>query len=177
MHLNLNEKLGCIQGKKNVEIFLFLCDMPKKYKVYSIPKRNGGERVIAQPTKEIKNIQSDLINHLRGILKVHDVATAYRDGLGIKHNAEKHSKNQYLLKMDFSSFFNSITPEILLDCFLLNEIKLSKNDVLILRNVLFWNKSKENNGKLSLSVGAPSSPFISNAIMYSFDCEVNALCE
>ncbi|EAQ0837164.1 RNA-directed DNA polymerase, partial [Salmonella enterica] len=35
---------------------LLLNEAPKKYKVYYIPKRGAGFRVIAQPTKELKNV-------------------------------------------------------------------------------------------------------------------------
>jgi RNA-directed DNA polymerase len=43
--------------------------------------------------------------------------------------------------------------------------------------MLFWNRSKKPNGKLVLSVGAPSSPLVSNLVMYSFDKRIQLLCD
>ncbi len=47
----------------------------------------------------------------------------------------------------------------------------------ILERLLFWNKNKSFNEKLSLSVGAPSSPLISNFIMYIFDEKIEKYCK
>nr|WP_307887998.1 reverse transcriptase domain-containing protein [Acinetobacter seifertii] len=51
---------------------------------------------------------------------------------------------------------------------------MSKEDQQLIANFLFWKKKRAH--KLILSIGAPSSPFISNFIMYSFDVVVNEYC-
>lgn len=87
---------------------------PKKYRVYYIPKRTSGLRAIAQPTKELKQIQRFLVSELKSILPIHSSAMAYRWGVSIKDNAECHKNNSYMLKMDFQNFFNKIKPEFFL---------------------------------------------------------------
>ena len=57
------------------------------------------------------------------------------------------------------------------------QIKLTKTDKEILQQLLFWKPSKKDDSKkLILSVGAPSSPLISNFIMYKFDQATHAIC-
>jgi RNA-directed DNA polymerase len=159
------------------ELDSFLSSAPNKYKVYSIPKRSSGTRIIAHPAQKLKAYQRQLVQHLETILPVHPTAFAYRRGVGIKDNARYHSNGRYLLKMDFQNFFHSITPGLLLKILKNNDIAFTKNDERVLCRLLFWRPSKTSGGKLVLSIGAPSSPLISNFIMFLFDEEVNATCK
>ena len=133
--------------------------------------------MIAQPTPKVKMLQRKLVKQLSTILDVHDAAYGYRVGRGIKQNAEKHVDSEYLLKMDISNFFNSLSPNVFFDAIHSQNIRLSKQDREILREICFWNRTKRSTGKLVLSVGAPSSPFITNVIMFSFDEKVSKYCE
>ena len=100
----------CIEPE---HLLRFSSTSPHRYKVYTIPKRNGkGIRTIAHPSKELKYIQRILFKVLRKLLPVHQSAMAYKKGVGIKDNAAAHVRNSYLLKMDFNNFFPSITPEL-----------------------------------------------------------------
>ncbi|MFS7385174.1 retron St85 family RNA-directed DNA polymerase [Rahnella inusitata] len=177
MRLNLYAKLDEIQPRSRRQIDSFLYTAPNRYKVYSIPKRNGGERIIANPSWELKVFQRALINILEPHFRIHESAVAYKEGFGIKDNATLHSNNPYILKLDFTDFFNSITPELLFMACEWNDCALSTAEERVLTKGLFWNKAKSQSGRLSLSVGAPSSPLISNIIMYLFDETFSALCE
>ena len=87
-----------------------------------------------------------------------------------------HAGNQYLLKMDFNDFFNSITPELFFYICDVRKIKFSNSEKRLLSQMLFWNKSRTANEKLVLSVGAPSSPLISNFTMCLFDLLTDEEC-
>ena len=149
---------------------------PLKYKVYKIPKRSSGVRVIAQPTPEVKDLQRKLVDFLRTQLTVHSCATAYESGKGIRENAQQHVNNRYLLKMDFSNFFNSITPEIFKNALLHDSVEIDENTFMLLVSIFFWCPGKKLSGKMVLSVGAPSSPFISNYVMKKFDQLLSEIC-
>src|SRR5690554_3187865 len=77
---------------------------PHHYKIYTIPKRSVGHRVIAHPSQKLKSFQRTLNQILADILPVHEAAYAYRKNRGIKDNARRHLKNPYLLKMDFKNY-------------------------------------------------------------------------
>ncbi|TOH59278.1 RNA-dependent DNA polymerase [Vibrio parahaemolyticus] len=147
----------------------FSSSAPNRYKVYTIPKRTSGRRVIAHPSRELKKYQRALVSILTPLLSVHKCSFAYKKGVSIKENALEHAKNSYLLKMDFNDFFNSIDPELF---FLMNKsngVEFSDSEKKLIQNLVFWNKTKSYEQKLVLSVGAPSSPFISNFVMFKFD--------
>lgn len=157
------------------ELLEFIKSSPRKYKVYQIPKRTSGTRTIAQPTAELKKYQRYLVSIFTPILPVHKNAFAYVQGKSIKDNALVHSSNSYFLKMDFSNFFNSITPNIFWNFFEETNIKFSGLDRILLSHLLFWKPSKYQQN-LVLSIGAPSSPLISNFCMYKFDILISEVC-
>lgn len=145
----------------------FIKEAPKKYKVYKIRKKNGGYRTIAHPTPSLKIIQTETIKRLKNILPIHPNAFAYVKRKGIKDNALVHLKTKYLLKMDFYDFFNSINNEIFFNLLIKKNIYYEQNILDRLQQTLFWKPIGSKS--LILSVGAPSSPFISNAILFAFD--------
>lgn len=150
---------------------------PHRYKTFRIPKRNGrGMRTIAQPASEVKAFQRFLVNQVLSDLPVHDSASAYVRGRGIKQNALAHVKHGYLLKMDFASFFPSIKPRDLeahLDHYDPN--RFTEEDKAAISSIVFW--KPRNAAARELCIGGPSSPFVSNTIMYSFDEMMASYCE
>ncbi|MFX1537591.1 MAG: retron St85 family RNA-directed DNA polymerase [Promethearchaeota archaeon] len=149
---------------------------PYRYKVYQIPKRSGGGlRTIAQPAREVKKIQYWVIKNIFPNFPVHQAAAAYVPGKNILKNAEKHSDKPYLLKLDFHDFFPSIKGNDFLKFSQENnDFSLSEADLRRLIRILFW--LPERNNDFQLSIGAPSSPFLSNAIMYNFDSQISNYC-
>lgn len=147
---------------------------PKRYKVFEIDKRSGGKREIAQPARELKRLQRILIEHILAPLPVHPAATAYRKGLSILDNAKPHSGSGPILKMDFKDFFPSIRSEDWLLYCAENHI-LSVEDRKISAQLLFRQAKFEH--LLKLSIGAPSSPMLSNILMAGFDQAITTEAE
>ncbi len=175
--MSVIKQLADYLDKNDAEVRRFLLTAPQKYKIYKIPKRTHGHRVIAQPSKELKEYQ-------RAFLKlypfpVHSSAMAYCKGKSIKDNAFSHVKNEYFLKIDLENFFNSITNELFWNCFEQCSHSLphfTSRDRKTVERIIFWSPSKTTNGKLILSVGAPSSPLLSNFCFYEFDQCLNSFC-
>lgn len=158
------------------ELLKFSSTSPYRYKVYEIPKRNSnGKRTIAQPSKELKYIQRALLKFFDGVIPIHDSVFSYKKGISIKDNACCHVNYKYLLKMDFKDFFPSITPSILFNEFEKYKLYFNDDDKKLLSGLLFWKKNRKNDF-LQLSIGAPTSPFISNFILYSFDKAISDIC-
>lgn len=150
---------------------------PYRYKVYQIPKREAGKmRTIAQPAREIKPLQYWVMHHVLDVYPVHDAAKAYRKGGCILANAYPHATNRFLLKMDFRDFFPSI-KSVDFKRFLREHAEggqWTEDEVDYLSRILFWKSDRK--GDLRLSIGAPSSPMLSNILLYRFDEEVSAMC-
>ncbi len=155
------------------EAWALICSAPKRYKTHYIEKRNGrGRRLIAQPTAELKTIQRWVISKFISTMPVHAVATAYRQNKNIADHARVHAKNKYLLKIDFKNFFPSIQARDFIE-HAIRHLGINTRLAEELSLLLF---RRDENNNLSLSIGAPSSPAISNTIMYEFDCQLLDYC-
>lgn len=161
-------------GLTKAELARIIETAPRRYKKYKILKRNGGTRTIAQPAKELKSLQYIVMNEVLGKLPVHEAAKAYKSGTSILQNALIHAENPNILKMDFTDFFGSIkAPDFIKLC---NDHlpNMDRSDLLFCVQVLFWKETA--NAPMKLSIGAPSSPALSNAMMYEFDKIISDIC-
>lgn len=150
------------------DIGLLVATAPFRYKTYRIPKRRVGQfRTIAQPTAEIKLLQRWMTQHVLSELPVHPAAFAYRPNRSIKDHAQVHASSNFLLKMDFRNFFNSIEHLDVRDFLAGQKIVQSEDDLRVMCQLLLW--LDKPHGRLCLSVGAPSSPPLTNAMLFCFD--------
>ncbi|KYN66110.1 retron St85 family RNA-directed DNA polymerase [Pantoea agglomerans] len=149
--------------------------MPRRYKQFTVKKRNGEDRLIAQPARTVKTLQMVVVSLLKNHLNIHEAAMAYVKGKSIKDNANAHVQNKFILKMDFRNFFLSIKPDIFLACIEKQGLILSDQDKMVLSNLFFWKLRR--NSSLRLSIGAPSSPFVSNVTMFFFDELISKICK
>lgn len=164
--------LAAATGLTESDVRSIIVRAPVSYKHYTIAKRTGGRRPISQPAREVKALQRVLAHRLRH-LPVHDAATAYRAGQSIRSNAERHAKNGPIMKFDFSNFFPSIKARDWQNYCEQNSIFSSTDDIL-LSALLFFHQPRSSSN-LRLAIGAPSSPWLSNVLMYEFDERISAM--
>jgi RNA-directed DNA polymerase len=159
------------------ELNRIISTAPHRYKVFYIPKKTPGEyREIAQPASEIKILQNWLVGYISNHLPIHDCVMAYKAGTGIRKNAEQHQNNRYVLKMDFERFFPSIGLKDVVKHFInYGGNEFSEDDVKDICKIILW--SPPNDFSRHLCIGAPSSPFISNSILFDFDEAINRFCK
>ena len=144
---------------------------PYQYRHYTIDKRNGGKRDIHHPTPSLKMVQRWLVLNVFSSLRVHPSVYSYRKGRNIRAHAEAHLHSNFLLRLDFENFFPSIDSSWVrkhLEAELISEKKILSQDALqdVLRLVC---RCDEESKVKSLSVGAPSSPLLSNALLFDLD--------
>jgi RNA-directed DNA polymerase len=159
------------------DVLYLIRSAPYRYKVYDIPKRTPGQfRTIAQPAREIKPLQYWVMKNVLGDFPIHSAATAYRKGKNIADNAKAHTLNRYLCKMDFQNFFPSIRSSDF-EHLISSSTRAGEwttEEIGHLSRILFWRRKRARD--LRLSIGAPSSPLLSNILMHRFDTEVSLLC-
>ena len=153
-------------GLTQSEVVSIAATGPKRYFVYTIDKRSGGKRTICHPSRELKALQYVFLDKILANLPVHDAATAYKTGASIKENARRHEGSRVILKLDFENFFPSITVG---DWTPFAEAVLGWNadEIKFSAYVMFWGAGGYE--PTALSIGAPTSPLISNAMMFGFD--------
>lgn len=134
------------------------------YRSYKIPKRNGKSRKITEPLPSLKEIQSWILVNILENIPVHPAAKAYQKGLSIHDNARFHRSQELVLKIDIKNFFPSITPRFINATF--KRLGYSKEVSKLLTELVIY--------KNGLPQGAPTSPALSNLIMYKIDKRVFA---
>jgi RNA-directed DNA polymerase len=157
-------------GLSELDIRAILLNGPSRYKIFPIKKRNGDDRWIAQPARELKALQHAFIEGFLRHLPVHPAATAYRSGLSIKDNAQRHAGSGPILKYDFEDFFPSIRSRDWRAYCDAHAILGDDWDRWATERLLFHRL--KGSSILRLSVGAPSSPMLSNVLMYDFDARM-----
>ncbi|MEZ9463203.1 retron St85 family RNA-directed DNA polymerase [Vibrio splendidus] len=142
------------------------------YISFSIPKKSGGERIIHQPSRELKALQRALHDNLLKKLPIHESAFAYRKGKGIDQHAKVHLSARYLLRLDFKQFFESIKAKDITSFINKNKDLLlsgwTDSDTKLLVDIVCY--------KHKLTMGSVTSPILSNAICFLLDKELEKIC-
>lgn len=141
------------------------------YKQYTVPKRGGGARTIYHPARPLKGVQRWLAQQVIVGWPVHDAAMAYRKGISTYDNARLHCQSSFLLRMDFTGFFESIGD-------------LDLRRYMETRSTLFsaWNSADGDAFRKiclrfgRLTIGAPTSPALANALCFELDSKLAQLC-
>lgn len=160
-------------GLPERDILRIIANAPVRYKRYTIKKKSGGRRPIAHPAKELKVLQRAVVDLYLKLLPIHQAATAYRKGISIKHNALAHAANGPIMKMDFKDFFNSIRSRDWHDFCDDRGLFKDSDERYQVTQILFHRAPKLSG--LRLAIGAPSSPMLSNILMYQFDALLSEL--
>ncbi|SIQ08354.1 Retron-type reverse transcriptase [Rhizobium sp. RU33A] len=163
-------------GLSDWDLRAIISNAPDRYKVYHIDKRRGGRREIAQPARELKVLQRALHDIFLAKLPVHPAAMAYRPGIGLRQNALAHSHNGPILKFDFQDFFPSLRAEDWEAYCRRHNVFINEEDVNLSSKIIFRRKSRHSS-VFRLAIGAPSSPAVSNILMFDFDKTVQSYCE
>lgn len=129
------------------------------YRKYEIGKRGGGKRTINSPRTFLKVVQYFILDYFLFRLQSHEICHSFQKSKSILTNSLPHINKNYVANIDIKDFFPSITQEMVISLLKRNEFgeQLSKT---ISRIVTLHN---------ALPQGAPTSPIISNAILYNID--------
>ena len=142
-------------------------NLRKHYHKANLPKKNGGYRNLSVPDEILKSIQKQIAEVLLIHMPVSRYAKAYRFGSSTLRNAKHHVGKQVVLKLDILHFFDSIRYSTVKDKVFPEEIYAELLRSLL--TMLCYHKD-------ALPQGAPSSPAITNIILYEFDELVGQWC-
>lgn len=159
-------------GLTTSEIMSISATAPRRYFIWTVPKRSGkGERIICHPARELKAIQKIFQTEILANLPVHPAAMAYVRGGSIKRNAQMHAHSRVILKLDFVDFFHNLTVNnwhsYSFDHF--PEWTALERDFAA--QILFWAGIRPYKSRC-LAIGAPTSPLLSNALMFEVDVKL-----
>jgi RNA-directed DNA polymerase len=137
-----------------------------RYKEFFIDKASGGKRRILHPAKELKTVQRWIHERIISHFPVHESAGAYRRGQGLLDHVTRHRGNRFFLRMDFEDFFPSLSADDIRHHFRKHAEVLppqwSDQDTDLLNRFVCV--------KGQLTIGAVTSPSLSNTLCYELDC-------
>ena len=142
-------------------------NLSKHYRKTKLPKKGGGFRNLSVPDEVLKSIQKRIAEVLLIHMPVSRYAKAYRFGSSTLRNAKHHIGKQVVLKLDILHFFDSIRYSTVKDKAFPENI--FAEPLRILLTMLCYYKD-------ALPQGAPSSPAITNIILYEFDEQIGQWC-
>jgi RNA-directed DNA polymerase len=140
------------------------------YLKFRIPKKRGGSRLILAPERRLKEAQSRLNDYFQawysvlkpdevhGFVRHYSLSSAPR---GIISNALTHVGRKYVLNLDISEFFPSISAKQILSLLQSPLFRLNEREAIAITLLCTWN------GRLP--AGAPSSPALANFICLPLD--------
>lgn len=149
---------------------LYKLDKEELYNTFSIPKKNGGTRIINAPIDPLKSIQKDLAeslyNYINNISREYNINSnishGFIPGKSIITNARIHRNKRLVVNIDLKDFFPSFHFGRVRGFFEKNKYFLLSREVSTIIAQLTCYKG-------SLPQGAPTSPIITNLICQILD--------
>lgn len=169
---NLIRKCANQLGLTSAEVLAIAATAPKRYFVWEIDKRSGGKRTVCHPARELKPLQHYFLHAVLDGLPIHSSATAYVRGSSIKRNALEHAASRVILKLDFADFFNSLKVSNWRAYASDHFPDWSPEEIEFSSRILFW--GVRSYSPKCLAIGAPTSPQLSNALMFDVDEKLHA---
>lgn len=134
----------------------------KCYNDYYISKRNGKQRSINAPNAELKGYQRWILDNILDAIGLNQSVHGYVKGKNIFSNAKLHCEKSFVVCVDISNFFPSITRDMVEEEFL--RIVENSETAKIMSKLCTY--------KGSLPQGGVTSPTLSNLIFSKFDTEL-----
>ena len=143
-----------------------------RYFQTTIKKQDGTDRKICQPSRELKSIQRVIHDDILSKLPIHSAVYAYRKGINLKKHVLAHQKSNFVTRLDFKNFFNSIDIQDISTFINSHSNHIDQNwtnaDTKLLVKLVTY--------KGALTIGSVTSPIISNSICHQLDEQIHQLC-
>lgn len=148
---------------------IYKTDNAYKYHQFQIPKKNGGNRKIASPSRKLKRIQGELKDVFYEIYPSKPSAHGFVKNKSIVTNAERHLDKRFIFNIDLSDFFGSIHFGRIRNLFKAAPFNFNNSVATILAQICCFANS--------LPQGAPTSPILSNMIAWKLDSQLQNLAK
>lgn len=147
--------------ESSLRYFLYKRRPENMYCTFNVKKRNGSDRQISAPQKELKAIQRKLANVLSCVYEPKICAYGFVDGKNIVGNASQHTKKALIFNIDLKDFFTQIHFGRVRGMLMKPPYAIGEEAATTIAQIACLN------GKLPQ--GAPSSPVIANMICVPLD--------
>ncbi|MBK9951895.1 MAG: RNA-directed DNA polymerase [Candidatus Competibacteraceae bacterium] len=160
-------------------------DTGSHYQYWTIPKRDGGQRLISSPKPTLKKTQRWILRQIAERLPVHGAAHGFLPGRSVYSNAAVHAGARQIIKFDIRHFYPTVTWRRVKGLFRKGGYGEQVATVLALLCTEAPRELLELEGKpyhvasgpRALPQGAPTSPALSNTVCLRLDCRLSGLTQ
>ena len=168
LSLNLTGNLNLTKEKQLSLLYGLSNHTEEHYQKIQIPKRNGAWRTLYVPDSLLKYVQKQILHKVLTQLPVSYCASAYKKGCSLKENAAPHTGKSIVLKLDILDFFGNITYISVYQHAFPGELFPPPVRTLLAHLCCYRD---------FLPQGAPTSPYISNLVLFPFDRYMERWCK
>ena len=138
-----------------------------QYRHFSVPKKDGGSRQLAEPGIDLKAMQHRILEFYLNRQKPHRAAVGYRRGMSVADHAWAHVGARTIITADIEDFFSSTTRYRVRQYWKSHPMAFNEASVQLLTNLTTY--------RGSLPQGAPTSPALSNLVNDEMDSRLHKL--
>lgn len=157
------EHLSKLVGINVTTLYTMIFSSESFYRSFEIPKKTGGCRTITTPFNSLKLVQKWIYNNILKNKKIHSTVHGFTFQKSIITNANVHKNSNVFLQLDIKNFFPSIPVNWIINYF--HDLGYSKKISFYLAKLCCHNDC--------LGQGAPTSPILSNLVLFSLDKKLN----
>jgi retron-type reverse transcriptase len=158
--------LGLLLGISPKLISEIAYNPSRHYRRFMLPKKGGGERPIESPRVLLKVIQWFLSDFVLDRLSSHESVHSFKIGKSIVTNAKQHTGQGFVGNVNIEDFFGSVTRKAVIEHLIRNKFEETEAKVI---SQLCTNDDR-------LPQGAPTSPIISNSLLFDLDHQMTEFC-
>ena len=177
-----------IKSPKQLGFFLLASDHKGgPYTTHTIPKRDGSERKICAPKKQLKWVQKQILRHILSKVPPHPAAHGFVNGRSTVSNASPHVGAELVVKFDLKDFFPTVHYFRVMGLFAslgypLGNCMFGTDDesnqiAPVLARLCCYTPNPKEWGTATLPQGAPTSPAVSNLVCRRLDARLQGLAE
>jgi RNA-directed DNA polymerase len=145
----------------------FYLHRSNNYKVFTLKKRSGGQRVVSSPVTPIRIIQRKLNQVLHAVYGTRSPVHGFVRRKSIVTNASRHLHCRMLLNFDLEDFFPTVHFGRVKGLFEGKPYLLPEPVAITLAQICCYNQI--------LPVGAPTSPIVANMVCAQMDSQLKRL--
>jgi RNA-directed DNA polymerase len=183
----VRELLG-IRSSRQLGYLLLASDQDNgPYTRFTIPKRDGSEREISAPRKQLRWVQRMILDKILAHVPAHESAHGFIPGRSTVTNAQPHLGSALILKFDLTDFFPTIHYYRVVGLFaslgyFVGDTRFSSADdspqvAPTLARLCCYTPDPTRWGEALLPQGAPTSPAISNLVCRRLDARLDGLAK
>ncbi|QJX00435.1 reverse transcriptase family protein [Frigoriglobus tundricola] len=177
-----------IKSPKQLGYFLLASDYKNgPYTTHVIPKRDGSDRKICAPKKQLKWVQKQILKHILSKVPPHPAAHGFVNGRSTVSNATPHVGAELVVKFDLKDFFPTVHFFRVMGLFasigypvgncMFGTDDDSNQIAPVLARLCCYTPNPKLWGSATLPQGAPTSPAVSNLVCRRLDARLAGLAE